>query len=572
MIASKRDTPSCKAPNVKSTAWADELNRHFASVGPSIASSLEAAAAAGQRLAPRPPRVISGAFRVHAATLSELSSALAQMQNSKASGADGITMVMLKQTFPVIGPHLLRIVNASIRTGTLPDDWKLAVVTPLFKSGDASDVNCFRPVSVLPTVSKLAERVVCNQLVEYLTSHSVICPEQHGFRRGHSTESAMLDAVQFIISETDKGKAVSNIAADISKAFDSVGHGRLVEKLGWYGVDEHWFSDWLGGRQQLVKGGLHLLPVTHGVIQGSTLGAILFSLFTNDVASHMTCDKVVMYAYDSQFLNSFNKSDINSHKRKLEYMLSIVQNWYDQNGLKVNPAKTEMMLFGMTKQGIGGDIFVNFAGAEVRPTMKMKVLGVTLDPELKWEDHVSMAIRRSYATLAGLAKLAHSLPTAVKKFVVEALVFPHIVYCLTVWAGCRDVRRKRVQKVLNHAAQITTSSRRSAHATPLFSELNWQNLEKLIVEKDILSIHKILKHDTFSENLKSLVETRADISARSTRAVEAGQLQLPKVRSERARRFFTYRAVASWNGASPAVREAPTVRLCRKKVRENSSM
>ena len=91
--------------------------------------------------------------------------------------------------------------NGTIRTEKLPDDWKAATVTPLFKSGDVSDVNCFRPVSVLPTVSKLAERMICDPLVDYLISHDVICPEQHGFRRGHSTESAMLDAVQFIISE-----------------------------------------------------------------------------------------------------------------------------------------------------------------------------------------------------------------------------------------------------------------------------------------------------------------------------------------------------------------------------------
>ena len=103
----------------------------------------------------------------------------------------------------------------------------------------------------------------------------------------------------------------------------------------------------------------------------------------------MTCDKIVMYADDSQFLNSSDKNDMNGHKRKLEDMLAIVQNWYDQNRLKINPAKTEMMFFGMPKQGIGGDVIVKFAGAHVRPTMKMKVLGVILDPELRWEDHVS---------------------------------------------------------------------------------------------------------------------------------------------------------------------------------------
>ena len=305
---------------------------------------------------------------------------------------------------------------------------KQPTVTPLFKSGDVSDVNCFRPVSVLPTVSKLAERVICDQLVDYLISHDVICPEQHGFRRGHSTESAMLDAVQFIISETDKGKVVSNIAADTSLAFDSVEHGRLLEKLNWYGVDDHWFSDWLCDRRQIVKGGSRHLPVSHGVIQGSILGPVLFLLFTNDVACHVPCDKIVMYADDSQFLNSSNKNDLATYRLKLEDMLSAVQNWYDQNRLKVNPAKTEMMIFGMPKHSTLDDITVNFAGVQVRPATKMKVLGVTLDPELRWEDHVSTVIRKSYATLAGLSKFANRLPTAVKKFIVEALVFPHTMY------------------------------------------------------------------------------------------------------------------------------------------------
>ena len=357
------------------------------------------------------------------------------MRNSKSSGADGITVGMLRQTFSVIGPHLLRIVNGTIRAGNLPDDWKVAMVTPLFKSGDVTDVNCFRPVSVLPIVSKLTERVICDQLVDYLTSHDIICTEQHGVRRGHSTESAMLDAVQFIISETDRGRVVSNIAADTSKAFDSVEHGRLMEKLGWYGAHSHWFSDWLSDRRQIVRGGTRQLPVSHGVIQGSTLGPVLFVLFTNDVASHVTCDKIVMYADDSQFLNSSSKNDLASHKLKLEDMLSTVQNWYDQNSLKLNPTKTEMMIFGIPKQASSGYITVNFAGTQVRPVTKMKVFGVTLDPELRWEDHVSTVIRKSYATLAGLAKFAGKLPTTVKKFIVETLVFPqsthHVLpYCV----------------------------------------------------------------------------------------------------------------------------------------------
>ena len=214
-------------------------------MGPGIAAALGTAAATGPVLSPRPPRVNSGAFRVKPATLPELSCALRRMSLSKASGADGITVSMLKMTFQVVGPHLLHFINRSIVDGELPPEWKVATVTPLFKSGSASDVDNYRHVSILPTVSKLAERVVCDQL-RYFTEHDIICTEQHGFRPAHSTESALLDAVSFISSNMDESRVVSLLAADTSKAFDNVEHGRLLGKLGWYGIDSWWFSDWLG--------------------------------------------------------------------------------------------------------------------------------------------------------------------------------------------------------------------------------------------------------------------------------------------------------------------------------------
>ena len=150
----------------------------------------------------------------------------------------------------------------------------------------------------------------------------------------------------------------------------------------------HWFSDWLRGRKQIVKGGSRHLPVSHGV---SILGPVSL-LFTDGVPSHVTCDKIVMYADDSHFLNSSNKHDLINHKLKLQNMLSTVQTWYEQNILKVNPAKTEMMVFWMPKlAGLDG-ITVNYGGVQIRPVSKMKVLGVTLSlsPGLRWENHVSI--------------------------------------------------------------------------------------------------------------------------------------------------------------------------------------
>ena len=533
-------------------------------MGPNIAASLSTVAAAAPRLPPRPPRVCSDAFRVRPATLPELSHALRRMNCSKASGADGITVSMLKMTFPVIGPHLLHIINRSIVDGQLPAEWKVASVTPLFKSGNVLDVGNYRPVSILPTVSKLAERVVCDQLTDYLVSCDIICPEQHGFRPAHSTESALLDAVSYISSEVDNGRVVSLIAADASKAFDSVEHGRLREKLGWYGIDTWWFSDWLSDRKQVVKGGLIPLSVSHGVVQGSILGPVLFSVFTNDLPSHVPCGKLVMYADDTQFLNTCERASLEDHSAELEAMFSVVQAWYNQNCLKLNPSKTELILFGSEQTR---DFSVNFAGASVMACPKVKMLGVMLDSRLQWVDHVSLVVRRCYGTLSGLAKFSHRLPSSVKQLVVESLVFPHILYCVSVWGGCNETQRHRIQKIINHAAQIISGSTRRAHVTPLLAQLKWQNFPSLIRERDIVTVHRLMHLPQAPVSVGRLMTHRSVVSSRCTRATEAGLLQLPRVHSERARRYFTYRAAKLWNEAPGEVREAGTAAICRRRLR-----
>ena len=174
---------------------ANRLNTHFTAVGQNVAAAGAARQADTPPLSPRPPRVCSAAFRVKPATIPELSQALGRMGACKACGNDGITLPMLRQAFPVVGPHLPHVVNASIMSGIVPPDWKLATVFPLHKSGCETDPNNYRPISILPTVAKLTECVVRVQLMKYLSDHHVLCEQQHGFRPGHSTETAMLDAV-----------------------------------------------------------------------------------------------------------------------------------------------------------------------------------------------------------------------------------------------------------------------------------------------------------------------------------------------------------------------------------------
>ena len=243
-------------------------------------------------------------------------------------------------------------------------------------------------------------------------------------RPGHSTEHAMLDAVTYVTHKVDVGQVASLVTADTSKAFDSVPHEALLDKLGWCGIDGHWFRDWLSDRSQTVRGGSpHPVPVTHGVVQGSVLGPVLFLIFTNDFASHITHGEVILYADDVQFLDSEEPCYIETLKTRVESTLDTALTWFNRNGLKINPIKTKFLLH-KTRGRRTRDITIKFGEHTLKATPKAKVLGVVLDPALTWEDHVTMTVQRCNHVLVGLGRLRNRLPRELRKFMVEMLCFP----------------------------------------------------------------------------------------------------------------------------------------------------
>ena len=381
----------------------------------------------------------------------------------------------------------------------------------------------------------------------------------------------MLDAVGYLMDGMDGGKIGCITTADTSKAFDSVQHPipRLLEKLGWYGIDAHWFGNWLSDRKQSVRGGHgDTMPITHGVVQGSLLGPILFLLFTNDLVSYMDGAKIVMYADDVQFLHQNAPGDVAGLRAAVERTVATAHSWFNDNCLKINPDKTYVALVKSSRRRSISDFSISFGDVIIKPSPEVKILGMSVDSGLKFDSHISSVIRRCYATLGGLSKMTGKLPESVKKFIVESLIFPHLQYCSTVWGGCNITQRHRLQKVINHCAQVVKGARRSAHASPLIAELEWPSIDSLIAERDLAQVHYLLYHPYAPVSLSARLASRADVSERRTRATVAGQLNLPRVSGEHARKFFTFRAPALWNRAPEGVRLTRSSRACRKRARE----
>ena len=370
-----------------------------------------------------------------------------------------ISTNLLKEISPIIAEPLSLIINQSLSTGIFPSKLKIAKVIPLHKKNEKDLLDNYRPISLLPSISKVFERIVYNQLYSYLTTIGILFKSQYGFRKSHSTETAAIELTVTLLQNLDNGEIPIAIFLDLSKAFDTLDHAILLKKLEHYGIQDtplNWLTSYPSNRLQFVQMGDVLsdtLPISTGVPQGSILGPLLFLLYVN--YNHLASNKfnAILYADDTtlvgplcSFKYNRNINDNNNISNHINAELNEISEWLSCNKLYINAPKTKYMLFHFPQRRITDiDLSLKINDQRIDRVHEFNFLGTIIHETLEWTRHIDKVANKISRTIGIINKLKHVLPVYTLKTMYDALIVPHLNYNILLW-GFNSNRMSKLQQ------------------------------------------------------------------------------------------------------------------------------
>lgn len=470
-------------------------------------------------------------------------------------------MRSLKPVIEIVAPSIAQLINLSLATAEVPVVWKTAVISPIFKNGSKDVIANYRPISLLPLLSKILEKAVCYQVMKYLESNSLINKNFSGYRRFHSTTTALIKITDDILKNMERGLVTSLILTDLSKAFDTVEHNKLLIKLSKYGFDYHsifWFNSYLSSRVQHVKVDGTLSKESHlqcGVPQGSVLGPVLFMIYLNDLPLALAENTrpspfpthLHGYADDTQMYNAAPPNLISAAHMQIQDDVHILIEWLTHNKLKANPDKFKYMLIGtaamlkripeeFSKIEIDNNILTR---AEVA-----KNLGLVIDQNLKWDTHIKSITSKCNGKLIQLTKIRKCMNPKTFENLVRLSYTSTLDYCDVVYGNACKKELQRVQRSQNFAARVVTKKQKYDSISSTISELGWQTMDKRRFVHRVNQIHKCLQGNA-PQYLTETLTINSNVHQYCTR--QSNELHLPSVKNNSMKRTFQYMGSADFN-------------------------
>ena len=493
-----------------------------------------------------------------------------KISSNKASGYDGLSVRVLKKIIPVFANPLCKLLNLSISTNSFPNHWKMAKVTPLYKGGARNDINNYRPISVLPVLSKILEKHVASSLSKFLRDNSLLYELQSAFRPGHSTETALIRLTDQILMNMDNDNVTGLVLIDFRKAFDVIDHELLLKKLSIYGATPSsvaWFKSYLPERKQFISLGKttsEQLTVKQGVPQGSILGPLLFLLFVNDMPLHVQKSTMDVYADDTTLSSSSNWKTIQSLNQALSLDLCKVERWASENKMYMNMQKTKALLVTgkrLRKRIVqdSGKLEVKTDNAEIVNVENHKLLGMIIDEDLTYEAHVDELCNKLSKRLGLLRHISPYLKKNQRIIYFNTIIKPLMMYASQVWTLCNREALERVLRMQKRAARIILEAQRTSRTVTLFNNLSWIPFyNEAYIKRCELAYKRI--NGTLPNYLNTSLRKNSDVHQRTTRNCNLNLLcPLHKNISEGGR-TFAVRTVKDWNNLPRSLKTSKSLK------------
>ena len=490
---------------------------------------------------------------------------LSNIDINKATGTDMIGPRLLKFAAPFIGDEITFICNQSISKSVFPSKWKEAKVTPLFKNGPHEAVNNYRPISILPVLSKVLEKHVHESLYDYLNAFQLLHKTQSGFRSQHSCETALVNMIDSWLNAIDNGKMIGVVLVDFKKAFDLVDHKILLDKLEIYGIKDDalsWFDTYLRNRKQQVSINdcqSDFQQISYGVPQGSILGPLLFLLFINDLPLYTNNVFIDLYADDTTFYDI--QDSMEQIENNLQSALNGLQIWCKSNGMILNRSKTKVMFVttNQKRQRLNRqNLDLNFQNEPLNMISSDKILGVFVDNNLTWTDHIKYLTKKIASSIWLLSKIKKFLSQDHRVQFYKSYIQPHIDFCNIVWGSSSECNKLKIFRLQKRACKVildynVEDSREAMSSLKIMSIYDRLYLRKA---KFMFKVFNNLTPSYISENFTRRNNLNTSINLRSS---SAGCFIPPKPRTECFKHSLRYSGCLVWNSLPEDIKNAPTI-------------